>query len=95
MNKTVRGTLRAYDAGDLNFELWNNDKNLAGEDRLGDFAKFCPPVMANGKVYMATFSRELVVYGLLEDIGGSSARTAGARQFRGRPRLRPGSVRPD
>jgi hypothetical protein len=69
MNKTVKGTLRAFDARDLNVELWNSDKNPDGEDRLGDFAKFCPPVIANGKVYMATFSRELVVYGLLADIG--------------------------
>ena len=69
MNKTVRGTLRAFDARDLNVELWNSDKNPDGEDRLGDFAKFCPPVIANGKVYMATFSRELVVYGLLKEIG--------------------------
>lgn len=68
MNKTVRGTLRAFDARDLNFELWNSDKNPDGDDRLGDFAKFCPPVVANGKVYMATFSRELVVYGLLKDV---------------------------
>jgi hypothetical protein len=65
MNKTVKGTLRAFDARDLSVELWTSDKNPDGDDRLGDFAKFCPPVVANGKVYMATFSRELVVYGLL------------------------------
>ena len=65
MNKTVKGTLRAFDARDLNVELWTSDKNPDGDDRLGNFAKFCPPVVANGKVYMATFSRELVVYGLL------------------------------
>jgi len=69
MNKTVKGTLRAYDARDLNNELWNSDMDAAGTDRLGSFAKFCPPVVANGKVYMATFSRELVVYGLFTDIG--------------------------
>jgi hypothetical protein len=69
MNKTVKGTLRAFDARDLNVELWNSDKNPDGEDRLGSFAKFCPPVIVNGKVYMATFSRELVVYGLLKDAG--------------------------
>lgn len=65
MNKTVKGTLRAFDARDLNVELWTSDKNPDGDDHLGNFAKFCPPVVANGKVYMATFSRELVVYGLL------------------------------
>ena len=66
MNKTVKGTLRAFDARDLNLELWTSDKNPNGDDRLGDFAKFCPPIVANGKVYVATFSRELVVYGLLD-----------------------------
>ena len=66
MNKTVKGTLRAFDARDLNVELWNSDKNPDGQDRVGDYAKFCPPVIANGKVYMATFSREMVVYGLLD-----------------------------
>jgi hypothetical protein len=74
MNKTVKGTLRAFDARDLNVELWNSDKNPDGGDRLGDFAKFCPPVVANGKVYMATFSRELVVYGLLKDVGKDRTR---------------------
>jgi hypothetical protein len=67
MNKTVSGTLRAYDAMDLNKELWTSDMNADGDDRAGCLAKFCPPVVANGKVYLATFSRELVVYGLFED----------------------------
>ncbi|MGH6838930.1 MAG: hypothetical protein ACREDT_09020 [Methylocella sp.] len=69
MNKTVKGTLRAYDARDLNNELWNSDMDAEGSDRVGSLAKFCPPVVANGKVYMATFSRELVVYGLFSEIG--------------------------
>jgi hypothetical protein len=67
MNKTVPGTLRAYDAMDLNKELWTSDMNADGDDRAGCLAKFCPPVVANGKVYLATLSRELVVYGLFED----------------------------
>ena len=69
MNKTVKGTLRAYDARDLNNELWNSDMDAEGSDRVGTLAKFCPPVVANGKVYMATFSRELVVYGLFSETG--------------------------
>jgi hypothetical protein len=69
MNKTVKGTLRAYDARDLNNELWNSDMDVEGTDRVGSLAKFCPPVVANGKVYMATFSRELVVYGLFSETG--------------------------
>jgi hypothetical protein len=67
MNKTVSGTLRAYDALDLNKELWTSDMDADGDDRVGSLAKFCPPVVANGKVYLATFSRELVVYGLFDD----------------------------
>jgi hypothetical protein len=69
MNQTVLGTLRAFDASNLNNELWNSDMDAEGADRVGSFAKFCPPVVANGKVYLATFSRELVVYGLLSEIG--------------------------
>jgi hypothetical protein len=65
MNKTVRGTLRAFDALDLDRELWTSDQDAEAADRVGSFAKFCPPVVANGKVYLATFSRELVVYGNL------------------------------
>jgi hypothetical protein len=63
----VLGTLRAYDALDLNNELWRSDMDAAGNDRLGSLPKFGPPVVANGKVYVGTFSRELIVYGLFED----------------------------
>jgi hypothetical protein len=69
MNQTVLGTLRAYDARDVNIELWNSDMDAEGNDRVGSLAKFCPPVVANGKVYLSTFSRELVVYGLFSEIG--------------------------
>ena len=69
MNKTVKGTLRPFDARDLSAELWNSDQDADGSDRVGLFAKFNTPVVANGKVYLATFSRELAVYGLYADIG--------------------------
>ena len=58
------GILRAFDAMDLKHELWNSKQN-ARRDDVGNFAKFCPPTVVNGKVYLATFSRELAVYGLL------------------------------
>ena len=61
----VQGLLQAYDASDLTRELWNSKQN-AGRDDYGNFAKFCAPTIANGKVYMATFSGKVVVYGLLE-----------------------------
>jgi outer membrane protein assembly factor BamB len=63
--RKVAGVLRAYDAEDLSHELWNS--KMCPGDALGDFAKFTPPTIANGKVYMATFSGKLVVYGLLQD----------------------------
>jgi hypothetical protein len=60
---TVRGTLRAFDAANVSRELWNSDQS-ADRDYLGNLAKFSPPIVANGKVYVPTFSNRLVVYGL-------------------------------
>jgi hypothetical protein len=48
----TEGVLRAFDPGSLR-ELWNSRKNRARDD-FGNFAKFCPPTVANGCVYMAT-----------------------------------------
>src|SRR5262249_49952180 len=50
-NGTVDGVLRAFSAPNLSRELWNSEQN-PGRDRLGMFAKFCTPVVANGKVYI-------------------------------------------
>lgn len=63
-NHEVRpGTLAAYKASDISSgELWNSGMN--DEDDLGKFAKFNSPTIANGKVYMATFSNYIKVYGL-------------------------------
>lgn len=57
------GILHAYDASDLKHELWNSNQNPA-RDNLGNYAKFSPPTIANGKVYIGTFSKKLMVYGL-------------------------------
>lgn len=62
---TVDGMLRAFDAADVSRELWNSEQ-LTSRDRLGKFAKFCSPTIANGKVYTATFSGKVIVYGLVE-----------------------------
>jgi hypothetical protein len=60
---TVPGTLYAFDAITLR-GLW--DSNLvAARDALGNYAKFVAPTVANGKVYMATGSQQIAVYGLL------------------------------
>lgn len=48
--KVVEGVLRAFNATDLT-EIWHSRKNQARDD-FGNFAKFCPPTVANGKVYL-------------------------------------------
>jgi hypothetical protein len=56
-HRVVRGIVRAYDAANIaRPELWDSEMNPA--DRLGMFAKFCPPTIANGKVYVAAFQEE-------------------------------------
>ena len=56
------GVLCAYDAQNVSRELWNSDQ-AGARDQVGGFAKFVPPTIANGKVYLATFSNRLNVYG--------------------------------
>ena len=56
------GILRAFDAGDITRELWNSSQSAS--DVPGNYAKFCSPTIANGHVYLATFSNKVVVYGL-------------------------------
>lgn len=62
----VPGALVAYDAtqavnGKLK-QLFHSDAKPA--DKLGNFAKYSTPVVANGKVYVGTFSNKVVQYGL-------------------------------
>jgi hypothetical protein len=60
---TATGALYAFDASDVTKpSLWNSNSNAS--DKLGTFAKNSPPIVANGKVYVATFSGSLRVYGL-------------------------------
>ena len=56
------GILRAFDANDVTRELWNN--NHDPHDAAGTYAKFAAPTVANGHVYLPTFSNRVAVYGL-------------------------------
>ena len=67
----VPGTLLAFDASNVSTELWNSNQNAA-RDSLGNFAKFATPTIANGTVYVPTFSNQLAVYGLLGNSSGVS-----------------------
>ena len=50
----VRGNVLALDARDVSRQLWTSE--LAGaRDRLGLFAKYVPPTVAGGKVFVATY----------------------------------------
>lgn len=69
----VPGILHAFDASDLTNEIYNSDWN-ANQDGLGRFAKFVAPTVANGRVYVPTFSNALVIYGLLS--GGPASASA-------------------
>ena len=57
------GILRALNAQSLT-ELWNSE-DVATRDRLGTLSKFEPPLVVNGRVYLATQDNSIAVYGLL------------------------------
>jgi hypothetical protein len=71
------GVLQAFDASDVTSELWSSDAKAS--DMLGSIAKFAPPTVANGRVFVGTASNQLVVYGL----------------FAGNPAPGPGVIAPD
>src|SRR5204863_9794159 len=71
-NVTQPGILRAEDASNVTRELWNSQQN-ATRDALGNFSKFVPPTVVNGKVYVATLSKKLVAYGLIGATAGNTA----------------------
>jgi hypothetical protein len=90
LNHTVHGILRAYkaipDKGKEMVEIWNSADGIDVSKRphckdkpsvTGDnfeFAKFVAPTVAEGKVYLATFSSRLAVYGLRSGAPVSAAR---------------------
>jgi hypothetical protein len=67
--KDVAGSLAAFDASNFDNNLafkrlillWDSRQNP--QDDFGDFAKFCVPTVANGRVYQATGSDRIAIYG--------------------------------
>jgi hypothetical protein len=62
-SSTSVGVLRAYDATNLPNELYNSNES-GSRDTLDLAAKFSTPVIANGKVFIASYS-QLTAFGLL------------------------------
>jgi hypothetical protein len=60
---TSPGTLHAYDATNLNNELYTSDQ-AGSRDTLDTWVKFTLPVVVNGRVYVSSLS-QLTIYGLL------------------------------
>jgi outer membrane protein assembly factor BamB len=65
----VRGAMRAFRADTLEL-LWSTDVNDSADHF--DFAKNVPPTIANGKVYLATFSDRVNVYGLDSQVAAAA-----------------------
>ncbi len=57
------GTLHAFNAETLD-DLWNSEGN-ARRDRMGTLVKFVPPLVVDGKVYVASYDNAVNVYGLI------------------------------
>ena len=57
------GVLRAFNAQTLE-QIWTSDDNY-DRDHVGTLIKFVPPLVVNGRVYMASHDGAVHVYGLL------------------------------
>jgi hypothetical protein len=66
-SNVVHGALVAYEATRVLFggrlrQLFHSDDDDAND--MGNFAKYSTPIVANGRVYVGTFSNKVVQYGL-------------------------------
>lgn len=61
----MRGAVRAFDASDVSSgQIWGSEDTANPNDSLGMFAKFNPPVVANGKLFATTFQQERIDNGV-------------------------------
>ncbi len=65
-------SLHAFDASNVASELWNSNQN-SSRDALPSYPKFTEPTVANGRVYVATHSNQVAVYGLLSNFSLSTS----------------------
>ena len=62
---TVPGIVRAYNADNIGgTELWDSNEN-SSRDSSGTFVKDANPLVANGRVYVPSYTGSVAVYGLL------------------------------
>ena len=108
---SVNGVLTAYDATRFDnqgrfVQIWHSHQNP--NDDPGIFAKFCCPTIADAKVFLATFSNKLRIYGLRPtadggynvgfgghtglSLNGSARSAAGLLRLTGQHDLQAGSV---
>jgi hypothetical protein len=64
-SRGVKGIVLALDARDVSKQLWTSEQ-AGGRDHLGLFARFVPPTVADGKVFVATYGDDE----LLRQYGG-------------------------
>jgi hypothetical protein len=71
------GTLRAFDATNLQTQFYASSTAAGGRDTLGFEPSFVTPTVANGKVFAASES-QLVVYGLLPTLSATAGNNQSA-----------------
>jgi hypothetical protein len=71
------GTLRAFDATNLQTQLYASSLAAGGRDSLGNVPSFVTPTIANGKVFVAS-ENQLLVYGLLPSLTASGGNNQSA-----------------
>lgn len=72
VNGSTPAMVHAFDASNVATELWNSNIN-SGRDGLPSYPRYTEPTVANGRVYVATHSNQIAVYGLLQDFSLSSS----------------------